>query len=254
MNNQKSIMRGFLFYSLFFSVLVFAAPARSNSMVDNTLYAELLDTYVKNGVVDYQGFKNEEAKLNRYLKILEETDPKKLPRNEQFAFYINAYNVWTIKLILSAYPDIKSIKDLGSLFKSPWKKKIARIAGDVITLDTIEHDILRPRFKDPRIHFAVNCASKGCPPLRSEPYRGDRLDGQLTEMTEAFINNPKYNRLQENTLYVSSIFNWYSEDFKDGIVGFFKQYAEGDLKGRLQKRGGEIEVEYLDYDWSLNEK
>jgi hypothetical protein len=254
MNNRKSIMQGFLFSFVFFGVAGFAAPAWSDVTVDNTLYAELLDKYVKNGVVDYQGFKNEEANLDRYLKILEDTDPKKPPRNEQFAFYINAHNAWTIKLILSAYPDVKSIKDLGSLFKSPWKKKIARIDGDVITLDAIEHDILRPRFKDPRIHFAVNCASKGCPPLRSEPYRGDTLDRQLTEMTQNFINDPQYNRFQENTLYVSSIFKWYSEDFKDGIVGFFRQYAEDDLKGRLQKRGGEIKVEYLDYDWSLNGK
>jgi len=254
MNDRKSIMRAFLFYSLFFAAVGFEAPAWSDVTVDNALYAELLDTYVRNGVVDYQRFKNEEAKLDRYLKILEETDPKKLSRNEQFAFYINAYNAWTIKLILSAYPDIKSIKDLGSLFKSPWKKKIARIGGDVMTLDNIEHDILRPRFKDPRIHFAVNCASKGCPPLRSEPYRGDRLDRQLTQMTEAFVNNPKYNRLQENTLYVSSIFKWYSEDFNDDIVGFFKQYAKGGLKERLGQHKGDMEVEYLDYDWSLNGK
>ena len=222
--------------------------------MDNSLYAELLEKYVRNSLVDYQGFKNEEAKLDRYLKVLEEIDPEALSPKKQFAFYINAYNAWTIKLILSAYPDIKSIKDLGSLFKSPWKKKIARIDGDVITLDSIEHDILRPRFKDPRIHFAVNCASKGCPPLRSEPYRGDRLDGQLTQMTEAFINNPKYNRLQGETLYVSSIFKWYSEDFEEDIVAFFTKYARGELREKLVKNAGEIEVEYLDYDWSLNGK
>ena len=100
-----------------------AAPDRTSASVDNRPYAELLAKYVNNGVVDYQGFKSEEAKLDRYLKILEDTDTKSLSPNEQFAFYINAYNAWTIKLILSAYPDIKSIKDLGSLFKSPWKKK-----------------------------------------------------------------------------------------------------------------------------------
>ncbi|MDZ7696355.1 MAG: DUF547 domain-containing protein [Deltaproteobacteria bacterium] len=247
-------MRACLFCSVFFGVVGLATPAWSAVKVDNTLYAELLGKYVKDGVVDYQGFKDEEAKLDRYLKILEQTDPKALSRNEQFAFYINAYNAWTIKLILSDYPGVESIKDLGSFFKSPWKKKIARIDGDVITLDNIEHDILRPRFKDPRIHFAVNCASKGCPPLRSEPYRGDRLDEQLTQMTKAFVNNPKYNRLQENTLSVSSIFKWYSEDFNDDIVGFFRKYAEGNLKERLQKQAGEIDVEYLDYDWSLNGK
>jgi hypothetical protein len=252
MNHRKWIMQGSLFFFIFFAVAVFTAPARAETTVDNTLYAELLHKYVKNGVVDYQGFKKEEAKLDQYLKILEETEPKALSRNEQFAFYINAYNAWTIKLILSDYPGVQSIKDLGSLFKSPWKKKIARIDGDVVTLDNIEHDTLRPRFKDPRIHFAVNCASKSCPPLRSEPYRGAVLDQQLTEMTKNFINDPQYNRLQGNTLHVSSIFKWYSEDFNDDIVGFFKKYAKGDFKERLNKQGGDIEVEYLDYDWSLN--
>jgi len=241
-------------FILFCGAAVFAAPAWSDNTVDNTLYAELLEKYVRDGVVDYQGFKNEEAKLDRYLKVLEDTDPKALPRDERFAFYVNAYNAWTIKLILSAYPDIQSIKDLGSLFRSPWKKKIARIDGNVITLDTIEHEILRPRFKDPRIHFVVNCASKSCPPLRSEPYRGDVLDRQLTEMTEAFINDPEHNRLQGKTLYVSSIFKWYSEDFNEDIVGFFTRYARGELRENLVKSAGVIEVEYLDYDWSLNGK
>ncbi|MFH1350838.1 MAG: DUF547 domain-containing protein [Pseudomonadota bacterium] len=226
--------------------------AISADRVDHGLYGELLQKYVKNGAVDYQGFKREEAKLDRYLRILEKTETKALSRNEQFAFYINAYNAWTIKLILSGYPGIKSIKDLGSLFKGPWKKKIARIDGDVITLDKIEHDILRPRFKDPRIHFAVNCASKSCPPLRSEPFQGDVLDKQLREMTEAFINDPESNRLEGNTLYTSSILKWYSEDFNDDIVGFFLKYARGDLLETLKRNQKEIKVEYLDYDWSLN--
>jgi len=238
----------------FLGLLSWGSPARSADRVDHGLYGELLQKYVKNGVVDYQGFKKEEAKLDQYLDILEKTDTKTLSRNEQFAFYVNAYNAWTIKLILGADPEIKSIKDLGSLFKSPWKKKIARIDGEVLTLDNIEHDILRPRFKDPRIHFAVNCAAKSCPPLRSEPYQGDVLDKQLTEMTEAFVNDPTRNRLEGNTLYVSSIFKWYSEDFNDDIVGFFMKYARGDLKARLQKQAKEIRVEYLDYDWSLNGK
>ena len=239
---------------LFLGILLCTSPALSADTVDHSLYADLLQKYVKNGVVEYEGFKKEEAKLNQYLSALVKTDTKALSRDEQFAFYINAYNAWTIKLILSAYPGIQSIKDLGSLFRSPWKKKIAPIDGEVLTLDNIEHDILRPTFKDPRIHFAVNCASKGCPPLRSEPYRADALDQQLTEMTEAFINHTSYNRLEGNTLYASSIFKWYAEDFNDDIVGFFIQYARGDLKDRLTKRAKEIEVEYLDYDWSLNGK
>jgi hypothetical protein len=240
------------FFNLVLILALWGSPAISRGGVDDSVYAELLKKYVTNGVVDYQGFKNEEDKLDRYLHVLEKTDTKTLSRNEQFAFYINAYNAWTIKLILTAYPGIKSIKDLGSLFGSPWKKKIVRIEGDILSLDNVEHDILRPRFRDPRIHFAVNCASMSCPPLRSEPYRADILDDQLNEMAESFLNDSRYNRLEGNTLFVSSIFDWYSEDFNDDIVGFFMKYAKGDLKEKLRSQKREIEVQYLDYDWSLN--
>ena len=242
----------FLSAVLFSFITVLVETGSSENGVDNTIYAELLGKYVKDGVVNYQGFKNEESVLDKYLKALEEVDSKILSRNEQFAFYVNAYNAWTIKLILSGYPGIKSIKDLGSLFKSPWKKKICRIDGEIITLDDIEHNILRPRFKDPRVHFAINCAAKSCPPVRSEPYRGGELDQQLDEMTRAFINDLERNRLENHTLYVSSIFKWFAEDFNKDIVGFFLKYAKGDLKEQLEANKEKIRVKYLDYDWSLN--
>ena len=254
MNNRKSIMRGYLFFFLFCGVVGLAVPAWSGVTVDNVLYAELLGKYVKNGVVDYHGFKNEEAKLDRYLKVLEETHPEALPRNEQFAFYINAYNAWTLKLILTGYPGLKSIKDLGSIFRSPWKKKIARIDGKVLSLDHIEHEILRPQMKDPRIHAVVNCASKSCPPLREEPFQGAILDRQLEEQFRAFINDSSRNRLEGNTLYVSKIFDWYAEDFGGDLTGFFLKYAEGDLKRRLEANRANIKIKFLKYDWSLNGK
>jgi hypothetical protein len=238
----------------FFFTMGLVSASWASVKVDNSVYAELLKKYVKEGVVDYQGFKNEETNLDQYLKVLEKTDSSKLSRNEQFAFYINAYNAWTIKLILSGYPGVKSIKEFGSLFKSPWKKKLARIDGQIVTLDHIEHGILRPTYKDPRVHFAVNCASKGCPPLRSEPYRGDLLDQQLDEMARAFINDPRRHRLEGKKLYVSSIFKWFKEDFNDDIVGFFQEYAQGDLKKQLDSSREEIKVKYLSYDWSLNGK
>lgn len=216
--------------------------------VDHSLYGDLLKKYVKDGVVNYQGFKGEELKLDGYLRLLEQTDTGTLSRNEQFAFYINAYNAWTIKLILSDYPGIESIKD----FWRPWKKEICRIDGNVISLDDIEHNILRPRFNDPRVHFAVSCASKGCPPLRSEPYRGDELNQQLEEMTRAFLNDSERNRLEGETLYVSRIFKWFSGDFDNDVVAFFLKYARPDLKAQIKARGKEIRVKYLDYDWSLN--
>jgi hypothetical protein len=238
----------------FFWIAAWAPSLESAPSVDHGLYAGLLKKYLSEGVVDYRGFKSEEATLDAYLKVLEKTDTSKLTPEAQFAFYVNAYNAWTIKLILSAYPKVNSIKDLGSLFKSPWKKKLCRIDGDVLTLDDIEHGILRPRFKDPRVHFAVNCASKGCPPLRSEPYVGDILDQQLDEMTRSFINDPARYRLEGSTLYVSKIFDWFAEDFGNDIVGFFHRYAEGGLKAKLAENRKTIRVKYLDYDWSLNGK
>jgi hypothetical protein len=221
-------------------------------VVDNSIYADLLKKYVSAGKVDYAGFKSEEAKVDRYLKILENVDPEKLSRNEQFAFYTNAYNAWTIKLILSGYPGVTSIKDLGSLLRSPWKKKFVRLDGEVITLDHIEHEILRPRFKDPRVHFAINCAAKSCPPLRPEPFSGANLDQQLDDMTRSFINDPKSYRLEDNELHVSRIFEWFSEDFKDDAFGFFLKYATGDLLKKLKAKSDRIIIKYLQYDWSLN--
>ena len=222
--------------------------------VDHSIYADLLERYVQNGKVDYQGIQTEENRLDAYLKLLEQTDSDKLSRNERFAFYINAYNAYTIKLVLSAYPGITSIKDLGSLFQSPWRKKICRIDGEVVSLDHIEHDILRPVFQDPRVHFAVNCASKGCPPLSSEPYTGQKLDQQLDHAAQSFINDPQKNYLQEKTLYVSSVFKWFSEDFNNDVIGFIRRYAFGKLKTELTTKAGNIKVEYLEYDWLLNGK
>jgi len=224
----------------------------SGTTVDDSIYAALLEKYVQQGQVDYRGFKTDEAKLDQYLKVLENTDSDKLTSNDQFAFYINAYNAWTIKLILSGYPGVKSIKSLGSILKSPWKKKICRIDGDVITLDDIEHSILRPRFKDPRVHFAINCAALSCPPLISEPYRGSTLDRQLDDSAKNFINNPQRNYFKGNTLYVSKIFKWFAKDFNNDIIGFFLKYAEKELKKELEAQGAPIKIKYLHYDWSLN--
>jgi len=222
--------------------------------VDNSLYAGLLKKYVKDGMVNYQGFENEESVFDKYLKVLEGVDTKALSRGVQFAFYINAYNACTIKLILTGYPGVKSIKDLGSFFSSPWKKKICRIDGEVISLDQIEHGILRPRFKDPRVHFAINCAARSCPPLRSTPYQGAILNQQLDEMASAFINDPSRNRLEGSTLYISKIFDWFEEDFNGDILDFFLGYAKGDLKKNLERQREDIKIKYLDYDWSLNGK
>ncbi|MGD2186724.1 MAG: DUF547 domain-containing protein [Desulfobacterales bacterium] len=221
--------------------------------VNHKIWAELLNKYIKQGSVDYAGFKSEETRLNQYLRVLENTDSKSLSQSEQFAFYTNAYNAWTIKLILSRYPGLKSIKDLGSIFKSPWEKKFVRLDNKVITLDDIEHNILRPRFKDPRVHFAINCSATGCPPIRPEPYLGDSLEQQLDHSTRTFLNNSNNYRLDGNIFYVSRIFKWFSEDFSDDVLGFYLKYAESDLKKALTEKKDTLQIKYLNYDWSLND-
>lgn len=221
----------------------------------HSVWSELLGRHVSAGVVDYQAMKKKENRLDEYLAILDATDPQQLQKAERLAFYINAYNAYTVKLILINFENgrpVKSIKDIGGLFSGPWDIKLCRIGGKVYTLDNIEHDIIRPIFKDPRVHFAVNCASQSCPPLISEAYVGSRLDDQLQANTINFINNKEFNRLDGSTLYVSKIFKWFSEDFNDDIVAFFRQYAQGDLQSRLLELGDDITVKYLDYDWSLN--
>ena len=243
-----------LMFLYFVSALGLHSMTWANPMVDHGIYADLLKKYVINGKVDYAGFKTEESSLDRYLKLLEAVDSKSLSRDEQFAFYANAYNAWTIKLILSRYPDVKSIKDLGSLFKSPWKKEIVRLDGEVMTLDNIEHDILRPRFNDPRVHFAINCAAISCPPLSSIPYRGDILNDQLNDSTRSFLNNPDNYKLDGSDLYVSRIFKWFAEDFNDDVLGFYLNYANGDLKQKLEAKRTTLRIKYLHYDWGLNGK
>lgn len=222
--------------------------------VNHKLFADFLHLAVNDGKVDYQTLKKRESMLDSYLEHVSEMKPDELGPQEQYAFYINSYNGWTIKLILMNYPGVKSIKDLGSFFQSPWKKKICRIDGKLVSLDYIEHEILRPRFKDARIHFAVNCASKGCPPLQQIPYEAGRLDEQLDKATIDFINDPQKNYLQGNSLYVSSIFKWYEEDFKPDVLSLFIKYSRGEFQNNLKTRRQSIDIKYLDYDWSLNGK
>ncbi len=248
---EAKIITGMIIMILMFHPV---APALSDTgrTIDHSRYAVLLDRYVKSGVVDYAGFKKEEDRLDHYLETLQSIEPESLARDETFAFYVNTYNAWTIKLILLHYPGIKSIKDIGSFFKSPWKKKFVRINGRIISLDEIEHGILRPVFRDPRVHFAVNCASKSCPPLLNKPYTGKNLNQQLDDSASRFINDPGFNRLEGQTLYVSKIFKWFSEDFKRDVAGFILRYAKGDLKAAMEKNKGALKIKYLDYDWSLN--
>ncbi|MCP4023456.1 MAG: DUF547 domain-containing protein [Desulfobacteraceae bacterium] len=221
--------------------------------VDNLIYESLLNKHMQNGNINYQEFQKDEIKLDQYLAILSKTDVNALDTNSRFAFYINTYNAFTIKLILSKYPNIKSIKEIGGLFQSPWTIEFIPINGETVSLDHIEHDILRPEFKDPRVHFAVNCASKSCPSLMGTPYESRILEQQLDAQTRAFINDKQQTYFKDHTLYVSKILKWFEKDFTMGVVEFVLAHADTDLKQQIQKAGKNIRVQYLDYDWSLND-
>jgi hypothetical protein len=216
----------------------------------------LLGKHVRGGLVDYQGFKADEAELDTYLELLDRTDPHTLSSDGRLALYLNAYNAYTVKLILDHFKEgvpPPSIRDIGGLFKGPWDMEIVHIGGRTYTLDNIEHDIIRVEFDEPRIHMAVNCASISCPPLLAQAYREEYLESQLEEATRAFLDDPDRNYLAGDTLYVSRIFKWYGEDFADDPVQFFRKHAGEDLRRGLEAGKEQITVKYLSYDWSLNE-
>ncbi len=217
--------------------------------------------------VDYAGMADDRAELKTYLSSLSAISMfqfESWSKAEQLAFLINVYNAWTVELILTAYPDIESIKELGSLFQSPWKKEFIPLLGETRSLDDVEHGFIRAegRYDNPYIHFAVNCASVGCPPLLAEAYNAEQLDMQLKKSTENFLRDRTRNRLEGTTLNVSSVFKWYRGDFERGWKGFhsladfFSKHRDWlDLSASDVKRllSGDIEIEFLDYDWRLNQ-
>lgn len=219
------------------------------------LWSALLAEHVRNGRVDYIGFQRDKGRLDRYLARLGMTDPDVLPEPEQMAFYINLYNASTVQLILDNFRNgrpVSSIKDIGTFFSSPWSIRFIVVGGKTLTLDNIEHDILRPRFRDSRVHFAINCAAKSCPPLRGEAYVGRTLDYQLNDSTAAFLNDPEMTYVRGGALYVSKIFDWFSEDFGGDIIAFVARYGRGELAAAIAAGGDSLKVKYLPYDWSLN--
>jgi len=219
---------------------------------DPAPYARLLGDCLRGKRVDYVCVKSHGQDLDAYLDSLARTSARELSPAESLAYFINAYNAWTLKLVANHYP-VASIKDIGPFWSTPWKIDFVRLDGKTVSLDYLEHDVLRPRFKDPRVHFAINCASASCPPLRPSPYEAGRISAELDEAARAFINDPASNRLDGETLYLSRIFHWFSEDFggEKGVLAFVARYAEGDLRTALLD-GRAPRIEYLEYDWSLN--
>jgi hypothetical protein len=219
--------------------------------------------------VHYAGFAADRAALKAYLDSLSALPAATFAawsKAERQAFLTNAYNAFTVELILTRHPDLKSIKDLGSLLSSPWKPKWIALLGTKVSLDDIEHAMLRKRgdYDDPRVHFAVNCASIGCPALREEAFVAARLDAQLDEQTLRFMSDRTRNRYnaQRGRLELSKIFDWFGEDFRLGHRGiaslsaFAARYADqlADAPADRERiRAGGVDIAFLDYDWALND-
>lgn len=246
------MMTKLLLSALAACLLLAAAPAQAQP-VDNALFAQVLAKQVRDGTVDYSGLKADPSNLDAYLAQLAAVDLPSLPERERFAAYINLYNAATIRLILDHFP-VASIRDIGGLFGSPWKLPVVRTRAGTITLDALEHEILRKQFKDPRLHAAINCASKGCPPLSAEPYEATRLDDQLDRASRAFVHTPDRARFTGDTLFVNAIFDWFEADFggADGVIAFVTHHADPALRDVLAAHGGKVKLRYLPYDWSLN--
>ncbi|HCM76457.1 MAG TPA: DUF547 domain-containing protein [Cytophagales bacterium] len=235
-------------------ILFFGASAvAQNTAPSHGAFDKLLKIHVlEDGRVNYKGFIKDSVEFNKYLKTLSKNPPneKTWSTNEIKAFWINAYNAFTIKLIIDNYP-VKSIKDLGgSIYKvnTPWDIQFIKIGNETYDLNNIEHGKLRRAYNDPRIHFAVVCASKSCPKLFNEAFNAARLEQQLDQAGRDFLSNSFRNKITSQKAEISSIFKWYKGDFteKGSLIDFLNKYAPVTINSNAS-------ISYLDYDWSLND-
>jgi hypothetical protein len=204
----------------------------------------LLRKYVNaKGQVNYKGLKKELPKIQAYLSLLQNTPPQgDWSRADKMAYWINAYNAFTVKLILDNYP-LTSIMKLDN--GKTWDVKRIRIGNLSYSLNDIEHEQIRKQFNDPRIHFAVNCAAKSCPPLLNKAWTAANLEADLERQTRAFVNNPQANLISVNQASLSKIFEWYAADFGN-LADFLNRYSPVKISGKTS-------IRYQEYDWSLNE-
>ncbi len=210
--------------------------------------------------VRYAGMARDRAALKTYLDSLSSVTEAQFnawPKAERMAFLINAYNAFTVEKVLTRYPNLKSIRDFGTVFGNPWKDKFFKLLGRESYLDQVEHEMLRKpgAYDEPRVHFAVHCASIGCPMLREEAYVPERLEAQLAEQTTRFLSDHSRNRFEDGKLEVSKIFDWFKEDF--GVrEQFFARYAKllaDTPDAQKQVAEGRAPLAFLEYDWSLND-
>ncbi len=241
---------------LFFISACKAQPkGNSAAPPSHQAWTSLLKKYVNSqGLVNYKGIIQHKSELQSYLDVLSANPPSdKWSKNDKIAYWINAYNAFTVKLIVDNYP-VKSIKDIGlsvqiPFVNTPWQKEFFKIGGEDMKLDEIEHSILRKQFDESRIHFALVCASKSCPKLRTEAYEGSKLSAQLDDQAKDFLSNQSKNIITADKLKLSKYFTWFKGDFTkhSGLIDYLNKYAP-------LKINSNASISYLDYNWNLNEQ
>lgn len=234
----------------------------STLQIDHSAWDEFLGQHILPGedginVVQYSRVSDtERQQLRGYITDLEKLAIRRYSREQQLAYWINLYNALTVYVVLQHYP-VNSIREIdispGFFADGPWGKKLLTIEGQAVSLNDIEHRILRPIWQDPRLHYALNCASIGCPNLPNSAFRSDTIDSLLDQGARAYINHPRGVMFRNGKLYVSSIYSWFRDDFGDSdsaVIGHLEQYASPSLKNRL---GGVRRIAGDDYNWSLND-
>jgi hypothetical protein len=240
-----------------FAIIALSCGTQAQDLNTNPMSHDVWDSLVKKhvtqaGSVDYKGILRDSVQFNAYLAQLSSHQPNETnwTREERLAYWINAYNAFTVKLILDHYP-IESIKDIKKgipLVNSVWDIKFIKIGRKTYDLNNIEHGILRKEFYEPRIHFAINCASVSCPRLRNEAFTAEKIEAQLTSQALVFLSDPIKNQITRDHIKLSKLFSWFKSDFTN----------DGSLTQFLSKHGPvkidqNAKIEYLDYDWHLNE-
>jgi hypothetical protein len=234
-----------------------AGPAGAALDQSHQRWTAQLPRFVHGGEVDYAGWKNEQDLLDDYLRELVQVRKDEFPgfsREQKLAFWINAYNAYTVRLILDSYP-VSSIRSIGLLPGAVFRRAFIPLLGEELTLNEIENRLRQ--LGEPRIHFAIVCASKSCPKLRTEAYRADVLNRQLDAAARAFLRDPAKNRWDapSRTLRLSSIFKWFGEDFErsaGSLQAYVERYLDPAIRAAVESRP--VRIEFLDYDWSLNGK
>ncbi len=221
-----------------------------NLQAQTEIFDQLLKKHVdKKGLVNYDAFKKDTDKLNQYISYLEKTTPNNSwSANKEKAFWMNAYNAYTIKIILKNYP-LKSILKIKEKGKDAWNIPFAVVGGKTYTLNTIEHEILRKKFNDPRIHVGINCASGSCPQLGNVAFTEKNVEKKLAHFMKLFINDASRNKISKNKVQLSKIFDWFKGDFttNGSLIDFLNKYSTTKINKKAK-------ISFLKYDWTLNKQ